>query len=157
MVIQCSPQLSIMNTDAWLLSSFSNYCYNLIFCFKLVLYLFIDSFNVAPFVCGGFVFGPCFLMQYLESLLAMWSSHWGRESLLHTVNWFWLYCGYKCYVSSSRRHRFICNCAFSWSYSLTLLVRISIWKPQKKHSRDLTHLSRMEFLTVINWICPFLI
>ena len=29
---------------------------------------------VAPIVCGGFMFGPCFVMQYLVSSLALQSS-----------------------------------------------------------------------------------
>ena len=31
-------------------------------------------FIVAPIVCGGFVFGPCFVMQYLVFFLVLQSS-----------------------------------------------------------------------------------
>ena len=36
-------------------------------------------FIVALIVCGGFVFGPCFDVQYLVSFLVLQSSRWGRE------------------------------------------------------------------------------
>ena len=35
----------------------------------------VDSlFNVAPIVCGGSVFGPCFVVQYIVSFLVLQSS-----------------------------------------------------------------------------------
>ena len=34
---------------------------------------------VAPIVCFIFVFGPCFVLQYLVSFLVLQSSRWGRE------------------------------------------------------------------------------
>ena len=37
---------------------------------------------VAPILCGGSVFGPCFVMQYLVSFLVLQSSSRERESWL---------------------------------------------------------------------------
>ena len=43
----------------------------------------VDSlFIVAPIVCVFFVFGPCFVVQYLVSFLVLQSSRWGRERWL---------------------------------------------------------------------------
>ena len=40
---------------------------------KMVLLLFISLLNVPPIVCWGSVFGPCFIMQYIVSFLALQS------------------------------------------------------------------------------------
>ena len=43
----------------------------------------VDSlFTGAPIVCGCFVFGPCFEMEYLGSFLVLQSSHPGKENWL---------------------------------------------------------------------------
>ena len=59
----------------------------------------VDSlFIVALSVCGSFVFGPCFLMQYLTSFLVLQLSRWGRESWLLYFNchfdamWLFVFC-----------------------------------------------------------------
>ena len=42
---------------------------------KAVVCVVLDSlFIEAPIVCGGSLFGPCFVMQYLVSFLALQSS-----------------------------------------------------------------------------------
>ena len=54
-------------------------------------------FIVAPTVCGIFVFDPCFVVQYLVSVLVLQSSWWVRESKLFSrslvavgILWFFL-------------------------------------------------------------------
>ena len=37
----------------------------------VVLLLLLKLFIVAPIICGGSVFGPCFVMQYLVSFILM--------------------------------------------------------------------------------------
>ena len=42
-------------------------------------YVVVDSFSiVAHIVCWGFVFYPCFIMQYLVSFLVLEPSHLGK-------------------------------------------------------------------------------
>ena len=35
---------------------------------------FVKIYNVPPMVCGGSVFGPCFIMHYLTSILVLQAS-----------------------------------------------------------------------------------
>ena len=52
----------------------------------------IHCLNVAQIVCGSFVLGPCFVMQYFEcvSFLVLQSSRWGRKIwLLHFFSSWW--------------------------------------------------------------------
>ena len=39
-------------------------------------------FSVAPINCMRFVFDPCFVMQYLVSVLVSQSSLWGKRELV---------------------------------------------------------------------------
>ena len=48
---------------------------------------------VAPIVLVGFVFGTCFVMQYLVFFLVLQSSCWGRES------WLLYFIAFKCHVT----------------------------------------------------------
>ena len=59
------------------------------------MYVVVDSlFAIAPIACRFFVFGPCFVVQYLVSFLVLQSSHWGRE------RWLLKNC-FKCHVTVS--------------------------------------------------------
>ena len=42
---------------------------------------------VTPINCGGFVFGPCLVAQYLVSFQVLQLSHRGRESWLLKMLW----------------------------------------------------------------------
>ena len=43
----------------------------------VVLLLLIHCLLLLPLFCGGFVFGPCFVVQYLVSFIVLQSSRWG--------------------------------------------------------------------------------
>ena len=71
----------------------------------------VDSlFIVALIVCGSFVFGPCFVLQYLVSFLVLLSSRWGRES--------WLLYSYCFHIS-------VINCSVSFSHGALVCVVVA--------------------------------
>ena len=41
--------------------------------------LLVNYYCCSYCLCFIFVFGPCFVVQYLVSFLVLQSSHWGRE------------------------------------------------------------------------------
>ena len=52
-----------------------------VFCFLSILrwWFCCCQFIVALIDCGGSVFGPCFVVQYLVSFVVLQSSRWGGE------------------------------------------------------------------------------
>ena len=59
------------------------------------MFVVVDClFIVAPIVCGFFVLGPYFVVQYLVSFQVLQSSRWGRERWL-------LNNSFKCHVTVS--------------------------------------------------------
>ena len=52
----------------------------------VIMFLLIPFFMVASIVWCGSVFGPCFVMQNVLSVLVLQSSWWGRESWLLYFN-----------------------------------------------------------------------
>ena len=61
---------------------------------KAVVLLLLFIVALAPIVCGGFVLGSCFVVQYFVSFLVLQLSHCGRES------WLLYFCGIlNCHVS----------------------------------------------------------
>ena len=48
----------------------------------MVLLLFIHCFVVAPIVCGGLVWGLCFVLKCIVSFLVLQSSRYGSECRL---------------------------------------------------------------------------
>ena len=82
---------------------------------------------VALIVCGGFVFGPCFVTQYLVSFLVFNQlAEVGRADCVALIVFLLAY-GCKCSVSLSHDDTCwpaLCKCGISWSYSLFLIVRV---------------------------------
>ena len=84
-------------------------------------------FIVAPIICGGSGFGPCFATQYLVSVLVLQSSRLGikRESWLLNFNLV-LAVMYSCWCSvalprGALGRYLVSDCAISW-FSLFIIL-----------------------------------
>ena len=73
--------------------------------------MFVDPLLiVAHVICGGFVFGPCFVIQYFVSFLCCNHLYWEKEIWLLYFNcvpdvlWLLVFCR-----ASSRYHVLVCS------------------------------------------------
>ena len=64
-----------------------------------VMLLLIICLLLLPLFCGGFLFGPCFVVQYLVSFLVFQSHFWGRASWMLYFNCLLMSCDCWCIVS----------------------------------------------------------
>ena len=97
--------------------------------------LVVDSLVFVPYiVCGGYVFGPCFVMDYVVSFLVLQSSWRERERAgcfplivcLMPCDCWWVgrWCAV-CVLGINWSYSLtlwgaVCDCGIYWSYSLTL-------------------------------------
>ena len=84
--------------------------------------LLVNCLLLLLFLCFIFVFGPCFVVQYLVAFLVLQSSRWGRERWL-LKNAFNVMGLFVLYVSSSLCNGLVCSVwlVISWPYSTDFL------------------------------------
>ena len=77
---------------------------------------------MAPLVRGCFVFGHCFVMQYLVSFFSFATISLGKRELglyfdcILVVMWLFVFC-----APSSPCPGLVCDCGITWPYSLVVL------------------------------------
>ena len=78
-------------------------------------------FIVAPIVCGGYVLGPCFVIQYFVSFLFCNHLDGEEKAGCFTLTVFLVTCDSQCFVAlphGAVGSSAVCDCCITLSYSL---------------------------------------